>query len=78
MSSLDTTTSSEILFRINEDRDRRERGTGTVLVEEKLELRLPVKPGSVLPSRVAIVGNYSPRQCGIATFTTDLCDALSA
>jgi glycosyltransferase involved in cell wall biosynthesis len=30
-----------------------------------------------LPSRIAIIGNYLPRQCGIATFTTDLCDALS-
>ena len=32
----------------------------------------------VFPTRVAIVGNYLPRQCGIATFTTDLCEALSA
>lgn len=31
-----------------------------------------------LPTRVAFVGNYLPRECGIATFTTDLCDALSA
>ncbi len=23
---------------------------------------------------VAFVGNYVPRQCGIATFTTDLCE----
>ena len=30
-----------------------------------------------MPSRIAIVGNYLPRQCGIATFTTDLCDAIS-
>jgi hypothetical protein len=28
--------------------------------------------------RVAFVGNYSPRQCGIATFTTDLCEAFAA
>ncbi len=28
-------------------------------------------------SRVAFVGNYVPRQCGIATFTTDLCDAVA-
>jgi len=27
--------------------------------------------------RVAFVGNYSPRQCGIATFTTDLCEAIA-
>jgi glycosyltransferase involved in cell wall biosynthesis len=25
-----------------------------------------------------VVGNYLPRQCGIATFTTDLCDAVSS
>ncbi len=30
-----------------------------------------------LPSRIAVVGNYLPRQCGIATFTTDLCSAIS-
>jgi len=28
-------------------------------------------------SRVAFVGNYLPRRCGIATFTTDLCSALT-
>jgi len=31
-----------------------------------------------LPSRIAVIGNHLPRQCGIATFTTDLCEALSA
>ncbi|PYQ09843.1 MAG: glycosyl transferase family 1, partial [Acidobacteria bacterium] len=30
------------------------------------------------PLRVAVIGNYLPRQCGIATFTTDLCEALAA
>ncbi len=30
-----------------------------------------------LPTRIAFVGNYLPRQCGIATFTTDLCCALA-
>jgi len=28
--------------------------------------------------RIAFIGNYSPRQCGIATFTTDLCEAVAA
>ncbi len=28
--------------------------------------------------RVAFIGNYMPRQCGIATFTTDLCEAIAA
>src|SRR5271155_164888 len=31
-----------------------------------------------LPSRIAVIGNYLPRDCGFATFTTDLCDAISA
>ena len=30
------------------------------------------------PLRIAVIGNYLPRQCGIATFTTDLCEALAA
>jgi glycosyltransferase involved in cell wall biosynthesis len=38
--------------------------------------RFSSKPS--LPSRIAVVGNYLPRQCGIATFTTDLCAAISA
>ncbi|MBN2304569.1 MAG: glycosyltransferase family 4 protein, partial [Anaerolineae bacterium] len=28
--------------------------------------------------RMAFIGNYMPRQCGIATFTTDLCEAMAA
>jgi len=35
-------------------------------------------PCRSLPLRVALVGNHLPRQCGIATFTTDLCDAIAA
>jgi len=46
------------------------------IVEEKLAIRTPVLPRPTLPSRVAVVGNYLPRKCGIATFTTDLCDAI--
>ena len=30
-----------------------------------------------LPTRIAVIGNYLPRQCGLATFTTDLCNALA-
>ena len=36
----------------------------------------PQRP--MLPGRIAVVGNYLPRHCGIATFTTDLCDAIHA
>lgn len=28
--------------------------------------------------KIAVIGGYLPRQCGIATFTTDLCEALAA
>jgi glycosyltransferase involved in cell wall biosynthesis len=28
--------------------------------------------------KIAFVGNYAPRQCGIATFTTDICESFSA
>ena len=35
-------------------------------------------PSLPLPTRIAFIGNYLPRQCGIATFTTDLCTALAA
>ena len=27
--------------------------------------------------RIAFIGNYQPRQCGIATFTTDLCESIA-
>ena len=30
-----------------------------------------------LPTRIAFIGNYLPRECGIATFTTDLCTAVA-
>jgi glycosyltransferase involved in cell wall biosynthesis len=42
-------------------------------------LPIPSKASSLpLPTRIAFVGNYLPRECGIATFTTDLCTALAA
>src|SRR5438876_3195644 len=47
-------------------------------IEEETPALTPMQPRPALPSRVAIVGNYLPRKCGIATFTTDLCDAIHA
>lgn len=35
-------------------------------------------PAGGLIRRVAVIGNYLPRRCGIATFTTDLCESLAA
>ncbi len=41
---------------------------------------IPVQDGTAKSAikRVAFVGNYLPRQCGIATFTTDLCESFAA
>ena len=30
------------------------------------------------PQRIAFLGNYLPRQCGIATFTHDICEAVAS
>ena len=49
-----------------------------VVAEEKTVSVWPIHPRPMLPSRVAVIGNYLPRRCGIATFTTDLCDAIHA
>ena len=32
---------------------------------------------SILPGRIAFLGDYLPRLCGIATFTHDLCEAVA-
>jgi glycosyltransferase involved in cell wall biosynthesis len=44
--------------------------------ESVSSLRMIPKRSS--PARIAVIGNHLPRQCGIATFTTDLCDAIVA
>lgn len=38
-------------------------------------MKLWVKSTTI--NRIAFIGNYLPRQCGIATFTTDLCEAIA-
>jgi glycosyltransferase involved in cell wall biosynthesis len=50
------------------------------IVETTLEVTslLALKASKMpLPTRIAFIGNYLPRECGIATFTTDLCTALA-
>jgi len=37
-----------------------------------------LKEQSSIINRIAFIGNYLPRQCGIATFTTDLCEAVAS
>ncbi len=35
------------------------------------------KVANSIIKRIAFIGNYLPRQCGIATFTTDLCESIA-
>src|SRR6201993_5416110 len=48
---------------------------GTPMLDLPVALKATRLP---LPTRIAFIGNYLPRECGIATFTTDLCTALAA
>ena len=48
-----------------------------LVFEKKPSSFLQEIPGQSLPLRVAVIGNHLPRQCGIATFTTDLCDSIA-
>ncbi|GIU77352.1 MAG: glycosyl transferase [Bryobacteraceae bacterium] len=41
-------------------------------------LLIPAAGAPPTLKKIAVVGNYLPRQCGIATFTTHLCEALAA
>jgi glycosyltransferase involved in cell wall biosynthesis len=50
---------------------------GVSLMQAPSSIRSTV-PQLPLPTRIAFIGNYLPRQCGIATFTTDLCTAVAA
>src|SRR5690242_14929927 len=47
-----------------------------LVLEERTVKVTIASPRVALPKRIAVVGNYLPRRCGIATFTTDLCDAI--
>ena len=47
------------------------------LSEEQGALAEAARGKRVSVRRVAVIGNYAPRRCGIATFTTDLCESLA-
>ncbi len=53
-------------------------GPRPLIREEAAVVRVRSQSKPSLPSRIAVIGNYLPRHCGIATFTTDLCAAISA
>ena len=46
------------------------------MYENKLPSSLWTVSSASLSSGIAVIGNHLPRQCGIATFTTDLCNAI--
>ena len=52
-------------------------GPPAALSEAPTGVHARLQSKASLPSRIAVVGNYLPRHCGIATFTTDLCAAIS-
>ena len=56
--------------------ERREVRPPTFKTKSASSLQWITRPS--LPVRIAVIGNHLPRQCGIATFTTDLCDAIVA
>ena len=45
--------------------------------KRKVTMSSSMRPDS-RPARIAVIGNYLPRRCGIATFTTDLAESLAA
>ena len=53
-------------------------GPRAALSEAPTGVRARLHSKASLPSRIAVIGNYLPRHCGIATFTTDLCAAITA
>lgn len=56
--------------------------TTTTLMGPASIVRAPRRSSHVVAGgelkRIAVLGNHLPRQCGIATFTTDLSDAIAA
>ncbi len=69
---------TEIAFSVPEEVISLDPALAPPIFEEKVVPLWPIHPRPVLPSRIAVIGNYLPRRCGIATFTTDLCDAIHA
>lgn len=47
------------------------------LHDQIVALETPVLSDIALPGRIAFLGGYDPRRCGIATFTHDLCEAVA-
>jgi len=78
MSLLEITPPTQLRTPLSDKRNGASGHLGSLVVEGNPETRLPSNIRTVLPSRVAILGNHLPRQCGIATFTSDLCDAIGA
>ncbi len=71
MAASDTSLNSESSRLIYSEARRRIFG-----VDSASSLQLALR--TQRPLSIAVIGNHLPRQCGIATFMTDLCDAITA
>jgi glycosyltransferase involved in cell wall biosynthesis len=49
----------------------------TMMTRANSASSLQLAPRQLRPINIAVIGNHLPRQCGIATFTTDLCNAIA-
>lgn len=50
----------------------------TATIADIRDHRSPLKDKGKRRLRIALVGNFAPRKCGIATFTTDVYEQLGA
>ncbi len=50
--------------------------SSALMIQDNFTSPLRMKAGALPPRWIAVIGNYLPRQCGIATFTADLCEAI--
>ena len=64
----------EHLFTSGENSSDRDHRSGDVVSFAPKDI--PLRLSATRPMRIALVGNFAPRKCGIATFTTDLHDQL--
>ncbi|MCK9544200.1 MAG: glycosyltransferase family 4 protein, partial [Novosphingobium sp.] len=64
----------EHVGRSNQRYEREDYSPGEVIALERQGAEC--EPAAFPPMRVALVGNFAPRKCGIATFTTDVFEQL--
>src|SRR5207245_10416132 len=53
------------------------RANRNAVIRAEIEVNEPVRTATVI-QKIALLGDYLPRKCGIATFTSDLLAAVAA